>query len=163
MLVVSDTSPIANLILIDQLELLGQIFTEVIVPTAVDKEIKALKNFGRDLSKYKFADWIKVKVPSEKDKTEQLKGYLDDGEAEAISLAIELKCELILIDERLGSKIAHQEGLNTIGLLGILIKAKKLGLIKELKPVLIELREEAGFWIGDKLQSRILIENNELP
>lgn len=48
MIVVSDTSPLANLILIGKLELLEQLFGEILVPTAVDKEVMKLKPLGHD-------------------------------------------------------------------------------------------------------------------
>jgi len=52
MIVVSDTSPVSNLILIRRLIILRELFAEVIVPPAVDAEVRALKNFGKDLSEY---------------------------------------------------------------------------------------------------------------
>ncbi|MBA4122624.1 MAG: hypothetical protein H0X72_09200 [Acidobacteria bacterium] len=56
MIVVSDTSPVSNLILIRRLIILRELFAEVIVPPAVDAEVRALKNFGKDLSEYENAD-----------------------------------------------------------------------------------------------------------
>ena len=53
MLVVSDTSPVANLILIDQLDWLRQMFGEVVIPPAVHREVEAMAEFGGDLGKYR--------------------------------------------------------------------------------------------------------------
>jgi predicted nucleic acid-binding protein len=61
---------------------------------------------------------------------------LDQGESEAIILALENNIEDILIDEQKGRKIAAANGLHPIGTIGILIQAKKLGLIKHIKPLL---------------------------
>ncbi|MCU0238781.1 MAG: hypothetical protein MUC29_05005 [Pyrinomonadaceae bacterium] len=61
MIVVSDTSPISNLILIKRLSILQKLFAEIIVPTAVNKEILALKQFGKDLQEYENVDWIKIR------------------------------------------------------------------------------------------------------
>ena len=69
---------------------------------------------------------------------------------------------MLLIGERLGTIIAHQEGLKTIGLVGVLIKAKEKGLITQVKEVLFELKNDAGFWLGEKLQKQILEQIGEL-
>ena len=61
MIVVSDTSPLANLILIGKLELLEQLFGEILVPTAVHHEVMKLKPLGHDISSYEKAAWIKIR------------------------------------------------------------------------------------------------------
>ena len=86
---------------------------------------------------------------------------LDDGEAEAIALALEVDCGLLLMDERIGTTIARREGLQTIGLIGVLIKAKEIGVIDRVSSILGELRDRAGFWVGKNLEQRILSELNE--
>lgn len=161
MIIISDTSPISNLILIGQIFILRQLFETVIVPPAVDKEIKALKALGKDISAYETADWITVRIPTNDKKVLGLKTKLDAGEAEAISLALEIGCDLLLIDERLGTKVASDEGLRTLGLVGVLIRAKSEGLISEVGPVLNELEIVAGFWIGDRLKEKVLDQADE--
>ena len=111
MIVVSDTSPISNLILVERLDILRELFSDVIVPPAVDREIKALKALGKDIRDYEAAGWIKVSTPSDWRKVNTMKTRLDEGEAEAITLALELKCDLLLMDERIGTRIAREEGL----------------------------------------------------
>ena len=59
------------------------------------------------------------------------------------------------MDEKLGRLFARNVGIKITGTLGVLIKAKQLGIIKELKPLLIELTAK-DVWINDKLQSEIL-------
>jgi hypothetical protein len=53
--------------------------------------------------------------------------------------------------------------LRTIGILGILLRAKSTGLIPAVKPVLIALRQDAGFWLSDALQKQVLAAANENP
>jgi uncharacterized protein len=72
-----------------------------------------------------------------------------------------MNCLTLLIDERLGTKVAQSKGLQTIGLLGVLLKAKQKGLIPLLKPLLTDLREVAGFWLGTNLELRVLAECGE--
>ena len=128
MIVVSDTSPVSNLIIIGRLELLKAVFTDVLIPPTVDREIQALSKFGHNLQDYKNAGWIKVVEPQNIPKVTSLKISLDEGEAEAIALALEVDCEFLLMDERIGTNIAREEGLQTIGLIGVLIKAKEIGV-----------------------------------
>ena len=81
---------------------------------------------------------------------------LDDGEAEAIVLAIELKADFLLLDERKGRAIATRLGLRPIGLLGVLVEAKHKRLITDLRSVLDDLIRKAGFWISQELYEHAL-------
>ena len=63
MIVVSDTSAISNLLVIGQLELIQRIYQQVVIPPAVDQEVRALQSFGIDLAAYTSATWISVQVP----------------------------------------------------------------------------------------------------
>ena len=82
--------------------------------------------------------------------------HLDEGESEAIALALEIRCNLILMDERLGTKIARTEGLSTIGLIGVLLLAKQKNIIPALK-----LKSKAGFWLGASLLEQVLHDAGE--
>lgn len=161
MIIVSDTSPVSNLILIRRLRVLRKVFSEIVVPPAVDAEIRALKQFDKDLSEYENAGWIKIIAPQNQQKLQTFKTKLDEGEAQAIVVALETNCDLLLMDERIGTNIARREGLNTIGLIGVLIKAKQKGIIESIGEVLSELRSQAGFWIGEELERKILKEIGE--
>ncbi len=86
---------------------------------------------------------------------------IDEGESEAIVLAIEMGADYLLIDERIGTNKAREKGLETIGLLGVLIKAKEKGIIEKVETILDDLMNKAGFWIGEKLKERVLKEVNE--
>ena len=131
-------------------------------PPAVDTEIRALKQFDKDLSEYETANWIKIVSPSNLRKVQTLQTKLDEGEAQAIALALELNCSLLLMDERIGTNIARQEGLQTVGLVGVLIKAKELQIIENVGEVLNNLKDVAGFWVGEKLERKILEELGEI-
>lgn len=157
--VVSNTTPLISLLKLDRLEILRKIYKEICIPSAVYNEIEAGKDkpFYRDLSKI---DWIKI---VEIKNQNALKYFLDldSGEAEAIILATEIQADLIIMDEKLGRFHAKHADLKVTGIIGVLIKAKKQGIITGLKPLLHELTEK-NVWIGDKLINEILAQSGEL-
>ena len=73
-----------------------------------------------------------------------LRQDLDAGEAEAIALAVEVEADLLLMDERLGRETARHLGMRYVGLIGVLITAKRNGLIDDVKSRLAALRAVAG-------------------
>lgn len=97
-----------------------------------------------------------MQAPTRVEEVDALSQIVDLGEAEAIVLAQEIDAQLLIIDERAGTNIARNKGLKTIGLVGILLKAKERGQISSVKPILQLLREKAGFWIGENLLQRVL-------
>jgi predicted nucleic acid-binding protein len=153
MIVVSNTSPINNLAAIAQLNLLPQMYGKVIIPEAVYEELTKIPVEGTE--EVKSSNWIEKRQAKNINLVEELKNKLDPGEAEAIALAIEIKADLLLIDERLGRGIAENLNLDIIGVLGILLEAKKRGLITLIQPLLEQLRN-SNFWIKPELYARVL-------
>jgi predicted nucleic acid-binding protein len=86
---------------------------------------------------------------------------LDAGEAEAIALALEIGAELLLMDDRLGRESARHLGLHYTGLIGVLIEARRKGLIRAVKPHLDALRDIAGFRLRETLYLRVLQDEGE--
>ncbi len=86
---------------------------------------------------------------------------LDPGESEAITLAIELQSDYLLIDERLGRRAARQRGVRIIGLLGVLKEAKSKGFVESVKPLLDAMIGSASFWIGEDLYKQFLRDTGE--
>lgn len=161
MIVVSDTSPIGNLLQIGMLHLLEAVFTKVIVPPTVHQEVLELQSFQIDINAYKIANWIVIQRLTSLGGIDTLLETLDQGESEAILLAKEIHADWILIDERAGTKKAEEMGLQPIGLIGVLIKAKEKGLINKVTPLIEAMRVEAGFWISNRFLEKIKTELNE--
>lgn len=153
MIVVSDTSVITNLVQIDQLTLLKDLFGSIVIPQKVYDE---LTKVPKQIDLIERLNWIEVKQISDSSHFDNLLKTLDPGEAEAIVLAIELEADALLIDEKKGRKIAEEYGIIITGLLGILIIAKSENLIIEVKPILDKLIFETGFRINPKLYQDIL-------
>lgn len=77
------------------------------------------------------------------------------------ALALQLKANLILMDERDGRSLAKSMGLTPIGVLGVLIRAKQDGKVGSVGEILNRLRSEAGFYISNDLMQNILLEIGE--
>jgi predicted nucleic acid-binding protein len=76
---------------------------------------------------------------------------LDNGEAEAIALALEHQTEVLLLDESDARKAADIYQLRKTGIIGLLMRAKREGKLASLREELDRLRKEAGFWISNDL------------
>jgi predicted nucleic acid-binding protein len=163
MIVVSDTSPISSLFLINQLSLLPAIFGQIIVPEMVWQELLILESrFGHDLSEMKSAPWLRILPVRNHTEVIRLQKFLDAGESQAIILAKELHADYLLIDEMEGREVAAQEGLKTIGILGVFIQAKEQGLIAEVRPLMEDLKIKARFHIHENLFKMVLLRAGEL-
>lgn len=156
MIVVSNTSPITNLAAISQLALLQQLYGTIVIPQAVYDEMASVGRVVAGSVEVQTKSWIQAQQVANKALVTALQLELDRGEAEAIALAIELKADLLLLDERRGRTVASRFGLKFTGILGVLIEAKHKGVISAVKPVLDSLILTAGFWITDSLYQRVL-------
>jgi hypothetical protein len=156
--VVSNTSPILNLAIVDQLELLRRQFGEILIPNTVLDELKVDEDRpgSQAIREAISSGWIQTQEVSNKPLAQLLKQTLDLGEAEAIALAVELQADWTLLDEREGRKVAKSLGLNVTGILGILLRAKQLDELESLQPVIDDLINKAGFRIAPELLTQIL-------
>jgi uncharacterized protein len=158
MIVVSDTSPISNLLQIGDLDLLRLLFQEIIIPQDVFNELCEVKTQADILSEQ---TWIKTSAVADSELKAELLKELDKGEAEAIILAIELNADYLLIDEVKGRSIAESYDMKVVGILGVLLQAKQKDLIADVKTHLQKLVDEAGFWLNPKLIEKVLEIANE--
>lgn len=156
MIVVSDTSPVRGLIALGKPELLQQLFEKVIIPKAVETELLRIKSFQTEIQTFLKQPWIEIKEVTHTNEYNRIRKQLDEGETEAIILAKLLHADLLLMDENAGRKVAKDMNLKVLGLIGVLIKAKRFSLLGQLKPVLDELINKHGFWIQTDLYQNIL-------
>jgi len=153
MIVVSDTSPITNLLRIGRIDLLRDLFQTVVIPNSVYTEIAAVEDQRDPISEI---DWIKIVSVTNSQLLNKLLRTLDRGESEAITLAVELSADYLLIDESLGRTEAKKLDLEITGVLGVLIRAKEKGLIPLVGPEIRKLISDAGFWLNDDLVRSVL-------
>lgn len=156
MIVVSDTTPLIGLASINRLELLHELFDEVYIPQAVFDETVT---FGREESKAKKevsnANWIHIVEVKDRLAVNVLLDEMDLGEVETIVLASEMNADWVLMDEKKGRRKLTQLNIPKIGTLGILLKAKQLGLISKVKPEIEEL-QKTSFSIAPLVVREIL-------
>jgi predicted nucleic acid-binding protein len=155
MIVVSDTTALSNLLQIDRIDLLPQLYAEVVVPPAVVSELEALRSNQNALKQFGQSQWFSIQEVTPSPLFSKLRNELDAGEAEAIVLATTIRPDWVLIDERAGRRIAKRMGLPITGTLGVLLLARRRQLIGELQPVLDELRT-VGFYLSDALYAEVL-------
>jgi predicted nucleic acid-binding protein len=157
--VVSNTTPILSLLKIGKLDVLRHLYGRIMIPQAVYREIEA----GNDKDYYADVgnlDWIEI-TPIQSTLARPYLFDLDDGEAETIMLAKEQNADLAIIDEKLGRRYAVQLNIPITGTIGILLRAKELGLITSVAPLLQELRDKSS-WIDDNLFKNAIRLANEL-
>src|SRR5262245_3574483 len=101
MIVVSDTSGITALLQIGRAELLLKLYREVVIPQAVERELRRAHS--------SIPSFIRVATVKNRKEVTRLAAELDSGEAEAIVLVKEGQGDILLIDERRGRKVARRE------------------------------------------------------
>ena len=132
------------------IELLNELYEEIYITDEIALE------FGESLP-----EWVIIENVQNKKYQQLLDLYLDLGEASAIALALEKVDVLLILDDLKGRKEAEKLGFRITGTLGILFKAKREGLITELKSY-IEKLKAVGFRISPKIEEDILIKSKEI-
>ena len=137
MIVVADASPLVALATCDYLEVLDKLFGEVKVSDSVYEEVIVQNKLGSDRLK----NYLQGKVVNAELASLVIEGSsLDRGELSSMVLYKKLQADYLLIDEKLGRRIAKLNNIKVIGSLGILIEAKRKGIIPSIKPQIETLR-----------------------
>jgi uncharacterized protein len=148
MIVVSDTSPLTALLITGHAEILPTLFREVAIPEAVRDEL---------LRKHPILpQWLKIIAVTDRTKVIQYLETVDAGEAEAIGLARQINADHLLIDERKGRRLASHEGVAVIGLLGVVLLAKRNGVIYSARHLLDRVQREGGLYLSGDIREAAL-------
>lgn len=138
-LIISDTSCLIALDRIDKLNLLKELFQQIVTTREVKEE------FGKALP-----EWIQIVGVQNTAKLQELEIVLDKGEASTIALALETEKSILIIDEKKGRKVARSLKIEIIGTLKVIQMAKQKGIIKSAQPM-IEALQKAGFRFSQKI------------
>ena len=150
MAAVSNCSPLRYFIAIGRADLLPGVLGQIAIPEAVFRELthpsapESVRKWMENIP-----EWLSVK-PVVNSPLASLSEILDAGECEAIQLALDLPPDFILIDERRGRREAELAGLKTIGALGVLVEAHRLGLLADPMQELSRLQSH-GFRVSRRL------------
>ncbi|MFT5241506.1 MAG: putative nucleic acid-binding protein [Kiritimatiellia bacterium] len=137
---ICDTSPLQYLHQLRLLHVLRELFGGIIIPPAVVEELAEGKRRGIDLPDIGVLDWVSVREPRSIAAL-PLASNLGAGEAEVLMLALESDDAIVIIDDLLARGTASALDVQVKGTLGILLDAKRRGLIEAVKPHLDRLQE----------------------
>jgi hypothetical protein len=151
MIVISNTTPLIGLASIGRFDLLRELFGEISIAQAVyDEAVVAGRESGGARREVSSAKWIQTPTVQDRLAVEVLLDEMDPGEAETIVLARELGADWVLMDEKKGRRKLAQLGLPKIGTVGILLKAKQIGLLATVRPEIEKLRQK-GFSLSQEV------------
>lgn len=158
--VIVNSTPLIVLCKIGRLDILQRLYGGIVIPQAVYYEVTAKEDsVCRQISE---EDWIHVECISDQSDKKMYKAKLHDGEVEVMILAQETPgADLVIIDDNAAKKTAKYLGLTVTGTMGVLLKAKKAGVIEKVAPVIAEMKQR-GFYISRKLEQMVLEQADEL-
>ncbi|MCL2187584.1 MAG: DUF3368 domain-containing protein [Defluviitaleaceae bacterium] len=158
--VIVNSTPIISLCHIGKLDLLKELYGKVLIPEAVYREINAKHDSVAKATLDNSLDWIRIcKIQNEMARF-FFKSQLHDGEVEVMILGKEEEATLLIIDDKNAKNHAKYLKFNVTGTLGVLLKAKKVGHINAIKPLLDKMVSE-GIYIDAKVQAYCLKEGDE--
>lgn len=155
MIVVSNATPLIGLAMAERFDLLQKLFGRIYIPQGVYDEVvtEGGQRFGTQ--EVSDAAWIELVEVKDRLAVEVLADDLGKGESETIVLAREMGADWVLVDERLARRKLDALGIPTIGTLGILLKAKEVGLLRTVAPS-VELLRTRGFRLNRRVYDDVL-------
>lgn len=163
MMIISNATPLIAFARIRRLDVLQAVTQAIVIPTAVADEIANYSGspfYGSiDVAQ---ESWMTVQSVQSDAHMRLLLPTLDRGEAEVIALALECPPSMILLDELTGRKVAESLRLPIVGSVGILLRAKQMGIITHVKPLLNEMLR-CGIRYSQRFITTFLRQIGEVP
>jgi len=157
---VSDSTILIGLAKIEKTDLLRDIFQKIYIPEAVFREVTEEGDQRAGAKTVREAAWIIKKQIHDYAQANMLMTVLEKGEAEVLVLAKEIQADLILLDEEKARKTAVRAGFKVMGLIGILMVAKRLGRIATIRTYIEKLQREK-FRLSEKVVNTALKQAGE--
>ncbi len=152
--IIGDSSALIALSIIQQLELLPKLYHRVVIPPMVWEEITIHGAGLPGALAISQLDWLIIEKPTQA-LLKPLSILLDPGEAEAIALAMNIPESTVLLDDAQARRVAERFGVDRIGTLGILRRAKKAGLVDAIQPYIVQLQKN-GIYVRQSLIDAVL-------
>lgn len=150
MILVADASALIALATCDSLSLLEVIFGNVLVPEAVFSEVTAVDK----PQSARLRSYLHGKVRAvDMQRYVYLDAFADVGEIQAMLLYKEVAADYLLIDDRRGRKVAKINQIKTVGSLGVLLQAKRIGLIPRVAPLVEQIAASSVFMSENLIQA----------
>ncbi len=157
--VIVNSTPLIVLCGIGKLNILKEMYEEIIIPSAVFREVTA-KDDSACIQIRSAGGWIRVEQIRDHSEKKMYKAKLHAGEVEVMILAQEKRADLVILDDSAAKKTASYLGLAVTGTLGVLVKAKRRGIIDEVRPLLAEMRQN-GFYVSNEVERMVLEQAGE--
>ena len=152
MILAADASALIALSVCDSLGLLEALFGTVLVPEAVFFEVAAVDKLQSD----RVRGYLHGKVRTvDMQRFVYLDAFADAGETQAMLLYKEVAADYLLIDDKRGRKVAKINQIKTVGSLGVLLQAKRAGLIPRVAPLIAQIAASPVF-MGESLIQTVL-------
>lgn len=152
--VIADTSPLQYLHQTELLDLLPTLFGRIDVPDAVVAEIGEGRRRRVNLPDLETLSWVTIRSVTNRTLLPLATG-LGSGEREVLALGLESPDSLLVLDDEDARRHARTIGLDVVGTLGVLLRAKETGALKALRPVLNVL-EALRFHVGNEVRHAVL-------
>jgi predicted nucleic acid-binding protein len=152
--VICNTSPFQYLHQIDQLKILPALAGKVIVPPAVLEELAEGKAQGLDLPDAQNLSWVAIRAPASA-LAQPLITDLGPGETQVLMLALEIPGSIAILDDKFARRVAEVRGVPIIGTLGLILDAKHVGILSEVRPSINKI-EELGFRLSAQTRKAVL-------
>jgi len=156
---IADSGPLICLARINQLELLPRLFSRILVPPEVWNEVTVRGKEHPGAQHVSQSKWLTLQLPDPQ-LVKPLSILVDAGEAEAIALAQKTDDRILLLDDARARKIAQRLNIKQIGTIGLLLRAKRQGIVEKIKPH-IDALVENGIYIRRELIDAVLAKAEE--
>jgi uncharacterized protein len=159
-IIICNATPLINFAAINRLDIVQATFDSITIPQAVYEET-IIPGFpgSEPIARAVASGWLQVREVLAVSKN--IPTELDNGEREAIALAIEMNAQQILLDEKEARQVSQNLGLRVMGTLGILLLAKQTQKIPQVQPLLNDMIDIAQYWVKDSLYQEVLRQAGE--
>lgn len=155
-MVISNTTPLINFAETGLPNILEDLFSKVSIPETVALELQAKSSLFPLAAQVPNLDFIEITGPVDHGPSKELGRSLHPGEADCLALSMETAGSKLILDDVAARQVANFHGLEYTGTLGCLLEAKQRGLLREIQPVLDELRTKARFWLHPNLHREVM-------